>query len=1065
MLCVNCYLMKFEEEPDEDEREELELLEVEDLFEKDGFIFTRNGKLSEATRDLQSSRMLESSVDPAAGRTNAMSSQSRFTPHRYESKVVPCTEDHSSSAACKGSPDSRAVSFCMRYRWRPDSKRDRLWLEHARFEMLLPRDPRPVLAQSNPAIAKPPPSLLSFDTKRSHKVRAGAAGRALDLSLAVPPLGTNGRAVVKVRADFAGKTIRHISSHHRNRESGVNCSHALATAPGTVPPTDKERFLGDFFQLAPLKPQAAAGGGPSAGVMVTDVQARIAASALRADHDEDASARVCSCAAMSGNHANGRCNYTVQSLVKAIKLLHDGFPRRYVADNFSIPCSTLWDYTCGRKRLLVKHDVDCTFFASDKEHAVVCGFAVHERVAGEPERPPKDKKKLAKIVAPSTSQPDRYQLKTAWKNFMKPTVERRFLSTLRNPDAFDLRNFRLALRKCANGATVRACTVACRIPYHTFCRHVAFFASYKSEPKEVDITGPGAKKDAGQKPSPASAVRQEKKPTKDVAKSSCRDKPASPTSKRLPPYSLKDLMSAFDEVLCGDSTRSFRQTCTRWSIPKTTLRDCLRRNEWLHKKLIKDKRMAQPVRVRVLMENRHLVRVQKALKNTISLGAGSSVAAVRLRRIKANAQQLQSTARRKLNMKTDDDDFVEDNATKKKVPQQQAVRRDRQVREDQCDKAIQTVASQRATKAAQAAICREISIPLTPVVVGSLRPTLPSRRRVPALKSDLHKSLSSAVAALVAWGWSLDKHAYTTLVSEHLKHLKVDADPVWLNDFVSSCKTPPVLESTPGDSSDTTDHVSGFFNRLDNYLKDADPGSRPSQLYVVQEIPLARPGSANSSFLAVVNAAGERHPPVLVVRGDVLWEADSHVYLQPGTKMLVSSDGTLSAEVFSKWFEAFLRGTNVSPLLVLIDSSLTYLPVKVVLSALKRNVVALRLPYTSCQSSVQDSYRKLFELRAAPDGPGVPCSLSVTVKNLRKFWDELLTPENIVASFKSSGLFPVDRRKLSATPSKGVRMRTFCLSCRHASTPTKQTNTSSSTSSTRGEKEKVIEISTCEVVC
>ena len=283
----------------------------------------------------------------------------------------------------------------------------------------------------------------------------------------------------------------------------------------------------------------------------------------------------------------------------------------------------------------------------------------------------------------------------------------------------------------------------------------------------------------------------------------------------------------------------------------------------------------------------------------------------------------------------------------------------------------------------------------------------------------------------------------------------------------------PQLSLRRGDStahirmnSVNRESMESYFNLLEDTLSEHDLMNHPAQIYNMDEsgMPLdARPPNVIAkrgqkkvryrqagkkeqiSVIACANAVGQSIPPMVIFEGKYLnlqWTVgevpgtcscmlfnlyevqDLIQFLHTGTYYGMSDKGWTDQELFKHWLmDHFLKYAVPSrPLLVLLDGhSSHYEPMSIEL-ARKEGVIIFCLPPHTTQDSQPLDCTVFGPLKRhwsevchefQQKHPGVVISKLNFSGLFAKAWLQALTPANIVAGFRTCGVYPFNRNAIS----------------------------------------------------
>ena len=180
-------------------------------------------------------------------------------------------------------------------------------------------------------------------------------------------------------------------------------------------------------------------------------------------------------------------------------------------------------------------------------------------------------------------------------------------------------------------------------------------------------------------------------------------------------------------------------------------------------------------------------------------------------------------------------------------------------------------------------------------------------------------------------------------------------------------------------------------------------------------------GRENTTTLAVCSAAGECLDPFIVFSGKNLQSTWRGERALPGTLYGTSPNGWMTTELFDGWFTNFCKQVTIRPLLLIFDGHLTHVSLEVIEKARTEDVTLLKLPPhvtdklqpldVACFGPLKRMWEKVLNEWINEFGPREPIRKAQFVNKLGDVWHKGLSPENIMAGFNATGVFPVDKSK------------------------------------------------------
>ena len=252
-------------------------------------------------------------------------------------------------------------------------------------------------------------------------------------------------------------------------------------------------------------------------------------------------------------------------------------------------------------------------------------------------------------------------------------------------------------------------------------------------------------------------------------------------------------------------------------------------------------------------------------------------------------------------------------------------------------------------------------------------------------------------------------------------------------------RTPATLASARAKAS-SRESINQYFDVLEDTLDQYDLHGKPNLIFNMDEtgFPLdpkplktihirgeKNPSAVSSgvkhqvTVVACVSAAGQCLPPMVIWDRKTL-SPDLAVGEVPGTIYGLSNKGWMDSELFHLWFERhFLRfAPAIRPLLLLMDGHSSHYCPETIHLALKQKVVLFTLPPNTTHLTqpldkgvfgpFKIHWRKVcHDFRVSHPGQFVTRYNFSRV--FSKAWMEAMTCSNILAGFRMTGIFPINR--------------------------------------------------------
>ncbi|KAI5635262.1 DDE superfamily endonuclease domain-containing protein [Phthorimaea operculella] len=309
--------------------------------------------------------------------------------------------------------------------------------------------------------------------------------------------------------------------------------------------------------------------------------------------------------------------------------------------------------------------------------------------------------------------------------------------------------------------------------------------------------------------------------------------------------------------------------------------------------------------------------------------------------------------------------------------------------------------------------------------------------------------LAEKIQIMAKWGWALTRkeireivHAY--VCENDIKNNFKDNYPGkdWLQMFLSRnglvAKKMEQLEKSRRQATSDPFIVYHFYEILDDTLTALNLHDKPDQVFNLDETSFSADptrikgvtgkgqkahriiqgsGKDNTTVLGCVSAGGRLLPPLIIFKGQNLWNTWKGKNDIPNTTYVASENGWMLSTIFNMWFEKFCKLVTERPLLVIFDGHVTHLDPATIELAVRENVALLKLPpHTTDVLQPMDrslfgpiKYRwneRLIEWQRLNQRSLTKSEFSDL---LCEVWREGLSEEVIKNSFKVTGIYPVNK--------------------------------------------------------
>jgi hypothetical protein len=184
------------------------------------------------------------------------------------------------------------------------------------------------------------------------------------------------------------------------------------------------------------------------------------------------------------------------------------------------------------------------------------------------------------------------------------------------------------------------------------------------------------------------------------------------------------------------------------------------------------------------------------------------------------------------------------------------------------------------------------------------------------------------------------------------------------------------------------------------------------------------------TIVGCVNAVGFCIPPMVIIDRKSLapYLAQGEV---PGTLYALSSNGWMDQELFDLWFKShFLKYIpSCRPVILLMDGHRSHYNPATIEMAAQENIILFTLPPNtthlsqpldrSCFAPLKTSWRQVCH-KFMRDNPGKVVSRFSFSALFNEAWCASMTPANITAGFKATGIYPFNRAALVPQPHQSM---------------------------------------------
>ncbi len=178
------------------------------------------------------------------------------------------------------------------------------------------------------------------------------------------------------------------------------------------------------------------------------------------------------------------------------------------------------------------------------------------------------------------------------------------------------------------------------------------------------------------------------------------------------------------------------------------------------------------------------------------------------------------------------------------------------------------------------------------------------------------------------------------------------------------------------------------------------------------------------TVLACVNASGYAIPPMIIYRRANLSQQLTRGEVGGTMYGLSPSSGWIDGELFSEWFDRhfLLYAPSARPLLLLLDGHSSHYNPQFIRHAAEQGVIIFLLPPNTthvsqpldgaCFKVLKGYWNEECSTYMARN-PGKTVTIYQFSELFANAWVKAMTPQNIIASFRMTGVFPVNREAIS----------------------------------------------------
>ena len=342
------------------------------------------------------------------------------------------------------------------------------------------------------------------------------------------------------------------------------------------------------------------------------------------------------------------------------------------------------------------------------------------------------------------------------------------------------------------------------------------------------------------------------------------------------------------------------------------------------------------------------------------------------------------------------------------------------------------------------------------------------RGRSQTLTPQLETNLVDAVKRMEAMGLGPTMHQFRIIVKDYVLLNNISCrfkdgmpGPDWVNNFMKRhnlmLKKGGQMQIARKNVTSDPFVINGFYDTIQAQMENLNITDRPECVYNLDETSFPTDPSKrktigtkgqktvrvtcganreNTTVLATCCADGTSHPPLIIFKGQRMqttWQADNPV---PGTQYAATPNGWMTTEVFEQFFQKFAQTTSDKrPLLLILDGHVTHLSYKTITLGIEENITILKLPAhctdllqpldIACFAPLKNAYETELQEHVHSTGAHENLTKAKFADLLGKVWAKGLSPANIKAGFRATGIMPLDRTKYHTDRLDPIKLITY----------------------------------------
>lgn len=179
---------------------------------------------------------------------------------------------------------------------------------------------------------------------------------------------------------------------------------------------------------------------------------------------------------------------------------------------------------------------------------------------------------------------------------------------------------------------------------------------------------------------------------------------------------------------------------------------------------------------------------------------------------------------------------------------------------------------------------------------------------------------------------------------------------------------------------------------------------------------IAEEHAENVTVVACGNALGQAIPPMILMKG-IRQKPEWSMNLPPGSAIEMTAKGSMTTQTFVKWIEHFSKFKPIGKVLLIFDGASSHLDYTIVEAAEKNDIILFCLPSNTTHElqpmdkavfAAFESYWDDEVLIFWSNKPSHTINKTSFGLIFNKVWPKAASPNNIMAGFRATGIYPYD---------------------------------------------------------